>query len=572
MLQILKRPQGSRLNTTDITAVIYDSSGDALVYTGTAHGLSDGDVVYIESNFDSYNGYKIVDSISYDAFKIKDNESENTPFVREGDISYRVSVLQHGWQSVHLPIVYEMQSDLWPNNQAEESYNPNTVVTQANNNGYTQLNLIHAISPDPKAMNYVKLVGTGTLAGSYQIVAVLQDWSIVINLAYDAANSFTGYQVVNYYNNYAANIEVWAGLDSGHRWASVKPYELAVTLKFIPDSEGKIKFSISDILKSYIITRNNLTLDTLPNNLDFHVSFYIKYFESYDLSDGITIETETGETETDSFEGHAVNSMMPFKSLDAGYMSEYVNEDTFLAKWLTTMDVPTVWADRFFDISFILQFSGVDVTVTIFKQSNGIVTNTEIIIIENPGLGIIRVPIIPALGFDRYCLQASISGSGSFSLASFQNNAGAGEDWLTGSTPSVSFASAPSISDILYLDVNFIPNVTYTITTIFTSSVVIGSFNVSIFDDSFNQLEHQGVSINDDINTLTFTATEEITKIGVSLIVGATGITNLVSMSYTIAPLNVTEQICLNVIQDCDNSFVNDNLRLTQSSIPRIIQ
>jgi hypothetical protein len=157
------------------------------------------------------------------------------------DVEYRVSVLQHGWLAVNQPIVYELGSDLWPNNQPEEAYTPRVVDSQADAEGYTQLNLSTALS-FPYALDFIELVGTGSLAGAYQIVRVLQPWSIVINLAYDATNDFTGYQVVKYYNNYCINVDVYAGLDFYHPWYSEKPYTLAATLRFTPDSDGEVKF------------------------------------------------------------------------------------------------------------------------------------------------------------------------------------------------------------------------------------------------------------------------------------------------------------------------------------------
>jgi hypothetical protein len=55
----------------------------------------------------------------------------------------------------------------------------------------------------------------------------------------------------------------------------VKPIAKVTTLKFTPDDDGNAKFSISEIVRSYLITRNKLDLNTLPNNTDFSTSFYI---------------------------------------------------------------------------------------------------------------------------------------------------------------------------------------------------------------------------------------------------------------------------------------------------------
>lgn len=568
-LTLLNRPVGHRLNDTLVDAVIIDDgTGDALVYTSVAHGLSDGDYVYIESNLDSYNGFKYVDSIAYDSFKIRSSETgAYVAFVQDADLQYRTSVLNHGWQAVHLPIVYELESNLWPNNVAEEAYTPTTIVSQADENGNTLLNLSVGISPSPTALNFIELVGDSELAGPYQVLQVDNPWAIVINLAYDAANDFSGLQVVNYYNNYAINVEVWAGLSSDHRWAAKKPYELAATLKFIPDSEGKIKFSIAEILKGYITIRNNLTLDTLPNNLDFHVSFYIKYYESYDQSDGEDITTFEGEVTTDTFEGHAVNSMMPFKSLNSGHMSDYVNEGAFLARWLTLFDRPLLIVGRFFDISFINQYNGLDVIIT--KGGATYLT------ITNPGQGVIRVPVVAESGETEICLQALVSGSAVLTLTAFSNHDTGGPAWATGSAPSVTTGAGLPRTDYLFDGFAFIAGATYTFTINYTCTAApAGSLILYGLDVSFASIDSDVELLAAGTNNAVFTivATEEMVYLAIDA-----GTTNpetitINSISFSIPETIITERICCDVVDECSPTFLNDILRITQGSEPRIIE
>lgn len=567
-LTLLNRPIGHRLNDTLVDAVIIDDgTGDALVYTEIAHLLSDGDYVYIESNFDSYNGFLYVDSIAYDSFKIRSSEAGSyVDYVQDATIQYRTSVLNHGWQAVHLPIVYELESDLWPNNVAEEAYTPTTIVSQADENGNTLLNLSVGIS-GATALNFIELVGDSDLAGPYQILQVDNPWAIVINLAYDAANDFTGLQVVNYYNNYAINVEVWAGLDAGHRWVAKKPYELAATLKFIPDSEGKIKFSIADILKGYITTRNNLTLDTLPNNLDFHVSFYIKYYESYDQSDGEDITTFEGPVTTDTFEGHAVNSMMPFKSLNSGHMSDYVNEGSFLARWLTLFDRPLLIVGRFFDISFINQYNGLDVIIT--KGGATYLT------ITNPGQGVIRVPVVAESGETEICLQALVSGSAVLSLSAFLNHDTGGPAWTLGANPTVNTGAGLPRTDDLYIPFPFIAGATYTFTVDYNCTAApVGTLGLGAGDASFNNIDSDTDVLAAGSNTATFTlvATEDMVYLTLNAGTVNPETVTITGISYSIAETIITEQICCDVIDECSPTFVDDILRITEASQARIIE
>lgn len=593
-ISLIKRPIGHKIAVAAHDGSVVDSAGDAAVYTGSAHGLVDGDYIFIDSNIDAYNGFRYVDSVSYDTFKIKESENgEYIQFKQAVDITFYISVLNHYWQCVHLPIVYELESDISPSNVDEESYLPNTVVSYSNNAGYVQLNLAQALS-DPEELTKIELVG-GTMAGVYQILTVLQPWSVVIDLVYSASYSFTGSVVVKYYDNYAINVNVYAGFESGHPWESVKPFELAATLRFIPDDNNQVKFSIAEILKGYIETRNKLDLDTLPNNTDFMVSFYIAYFETYDESDGEEITTFTGSVTTDTVTGYAVNAMLPFKNMNSGHMSEYVSVENYPAPWLTLFDRPIIIIDHFFDLSFINQFDG-DITITNFKSLDGVVLETEITTLTNPGKGILRVPLAGESGFDQYCVQASTVGQPEIPgvtsaitlppLSSGVNIAGPNTNWVTGANPSLSFSGVggkqsdvwandypfvagydytfnPSIdfafdansslcrirfhllnsSNVIVLNINFdfLPGATGTLTTPILFEGISGAvkFGFSVISTSL-----LSVTENFDINSITATQTTPATP--------------------AVEAQIITEQLCLDVISECDSTHLTNEYRLTQ--------
>lgn len=551
-IELISRPIGHKLGTSDIDANIYDDgTGDAYVYVGTGHGLSDGDYVFIDSDFDRYNGYFLVDSVSYDYFKIKVG-TEYVEYIQDASIVYRVASLNHGYQCVHLPIVYELKSNLWPNNIAEETYTPVTVFTQENVNGYTKLNLSTAIS-GLTDLNYIELIG-GSVPGAYQIIDVVQPWAIVINLAYSASNTFS--QVVNYYNTYAINVNVYAGYAPGHRWEAIKPYELAATLKLIPDSEGKVKFSIAEILKGYIKTRNNLTLDTLPNNTDFSVGFYIAYFETYDQSDGTEISTFTGTVTTDSFEGTAINAMLPFKSIDSGFMSEYIQ-----GQWLTTMARPVAFVDRYFDISFLNIYDYFDIQIL----NNGVLFMT----IPNPGSGVIRVGFTPETGVVEYCLKAMIDGSISpdqIDLATGVNELPGTADWTISSTPSASPGGAFVSAKRLTYTYAFIPELSYTFTFNYTRSGA-GSLQFLVFDEDGNIVVTDNNifgSAGTGNSSAAFTSTSAMRKVAFTFTGNITITINSITVTASATDVELTETICIDVIDECSPSYINDNLRITE--------
>lgn len=566
-IELIKSPIGHKLSPVVVEAtIIDDGTGEALVYTQISHTLSDGEYVYIQSNFDSYNGFKYVDSIAYDSFKIRDSEnSDPVQYVQDADIEYQVSVLEHGFQCVHLPIVYELKSDLYPNNLAEESYNPNTVSGFSSwDGGNTEIDLDHELS-DPVEGSKIEFVGDGPLAGVYTILYVIQNWAVIIDLPYDAGYDMSGYVIVKYYDNYAINVNVYAGYPTSHRWSSIKPFELAATLKFVPDADGLVKFSISEVLRAYINNRNNLTLDTLPNNTDFSVAFYISYFESYDESDGEDITTYSSDVVVDDFTGYALNSKLEFKSESIGHMSDYIDAENNYARWLTIFENPIIMVGKFFDLSFLNQYNGVDVLI----KKGGI----DYLTITNPGAGIIRVPVEAESGETEICLAAYVNGEIAIDLSRFENNPGSGSNWVTGNQPTT--GSVIQQSDILYLDYDFIDGSSYTLTAVFTQSGFTSlTFTINIYNDSFS-VQHSGSNINpsgQESVSLSFVAGSDDKKIGFrkSFSVNPSNIT-VNSLIVEVDQQQVTEQICLTVLEECEDTYI-EGARLLEDGNLRLLE
>lgn len=391
-VEAISRPVGYKLDITPESATVTNDGGDAL-FTNPGHGLSESGI-YIESNIDSYNGFGFVESgFGFSTFKVE-VDGEVIPFKQNAEVTYYFERLSHAWQCVHLPIVYQLSNDLYPINSVD-------TVEPAGSYGFIN-GYFAVITLNPVSFNALDYVKVGDAAGGYRIFQVVEAYSSTITvLNSDGTGGFDSIQL--YRNNYHIDVNVYAGLPSGHPWESEKPYELATTLRFIPDSNNRIKFSIAEILKGYIATRNNLTLDTLPNNIDFMTAFYIEYAEGYDVSDGTEVTAFVDEFQDDDFEGYALNAMLPFKNLYSGFMSEYVDAPApgELARWLTTMDVPLIFVGLFLDLSFINRHEG---DIEIFK--NGVLYLT----ITDPGIGILRVPIEAQNGDEELCIQAKSGG------------------------------------------------------------------------------------------------------------------------------------------------------------------
>jgi hypothetical protein len=392
---VLSRPQGRVLDTTAQTATIVSGVGNIALFQQTSHGLSSGDYIFVDSVYESYNGYWYVTNFGPNEFYVSRYSSGAVQtFVVAATITYYKSVLTHNWSSVHLPIVYIFTNDKWPN--ASDSIV--TVSSISNDAGYVNLNLSGDIKATGSAaeLEFVQVFGQNE--GIYQIINWISDTDITIDFPYDAGVSFSASTVQYYYQDYHVRVKVYAGLPDSHTWNAKKPYELIGTFRFVPDENGIIIANISDYIKTKIdIDSNNTTLDTLPNDINSFCSFYIEYAEAYTFSSGYTLGTYVSSYTSDksTFEGYAINAMLPFKTQASGFMSEYVSGLTAntAQKFLTPFVEPQIFDGQYFDISFILNSNSSGFYILEQYVLNEVVTSTVQTTIPDNDIGVYRFQV-----------------------------------------------------------------------------------------------------------------------------------------------------------------------------------
>jgi len=407
---ILERPEGHILSATANTANVYESygAGDAQFVAPTVHGLVDGDFIYAESDIEDYAGFWYVDAISTGIFKIKPYANgDYVQFINAGTITWYAYTLTHGWSAVHLPITYRLSTNLYPTNSSDTTRN---ISSTQNANGYTVILLSGSLGSAVNSYDFVRLTlpSDTELSGVYQILEFISPTVMIINLAYDSGNNFTGATALKEYNNYNIVVRVYAGINSSHQWTAQKPYELAATLLFTPGDNNEVFFSINEILKSYIETRNNLTLGTLPNNIDFWTNFYIETAESYDDSDGYTFGTYTSNYTSDqaNFEGTAVNADLEFKNLYSGYLSPYLMTNN-TAKFLTLFTIPVLFScgddtpDCYSDISYLITDLYPSVSIKKDFYLNGVQEATTTTSLGELDPGVYRTELEADCDYDR---------------------------------------------------------------------------------------------------------------------------------------------------------------------------
>lgn len=351
---ITERPQGYILGAPIEGESYHNGIGAYQTQTDQEHGLVTGDLFYIITTVDSYNGFFEVGS--YNPTQVQNLDIVTglpIPFIRTSRLLFYPVIKSHNWSCVHLPIVYKAESDFFPYGAPV-----NTILSFADSSGNTDITPTASLSALFEILGFVRLEGT-SVDGIYEIIN--NSGSLVIDLPYNASNVLAGGTMAVYYPNYHIRVQIYAGLTTTHYWEDKKPYELVSTLKLIPDNNNEIQFSVSKEIKKKIKSlTNNLSLDTLPNNIDAFAMFYITTQEVYDLSDSSEVSTfeDTIVSDKANFEGFAVNAKLPFKNIHSGYLSDYlVDEDSVAAKFLTLFETPVMFDGYYFEIGALLNYN-----------------------------------------------------------------------------------------------------------------------------------------------------------------------------------------------------------------------
>lgn len=393
----ITRPIGRRFDDTLVTATVTDSFMYAQ-FNRTAHGLVDGDFVHIVTP-GPYEGTWVVASDNVNHFFLRPYANPSADFIAYFDVGtqeYSAASYTHMWSAVHLPIVYDIVSSMYPYSNASNR----TISSFDNANGMMRLSLSGGMSALP--LEYVRIVGAASpeLNGIWQIKNVESSNRYTINMAYDAGLDKTGAVVTNYYNNYSVLVKVYAG------WPGIpgkEGYVRRTILRFRPNENNAIRFSISDVLKSFVASVNDLNPGAwplaYPNNYHNSVQFYLRYQEVYDEASGGVIVQHVSEEVSDEedYEGMAINCKLNFRNLYSGYLSDYLM-NTRTAKFLTLFAIPVLFAcqdaepDCYQDISFLSPEGGGKLHRQYLVKGQVLTTIDETISDEGPG--VYRVPLM----------------------------------------------------------------------------------------------------------------------------------------------------------------------------------
>lgn len=340
MVSVLSRPEGYILGPGISAKIEEDYAPYATVDTTTPHGLTTGTVVYIASNAEEYNGFWPIEVLNAINFWLVNGDGTRVVHTVDISLTYYVSQYAHGWNCAHLPIVYRLSNNRYPTNSV---YASRTIFSITNANGFSLLTTFLSLGSF-EDLAWVKISGAADdrVNGVWQVMDKHAANEAVLNLVYSNYD-LTGAAAQLMDANYNIVVRIYGGIPNDNPVKGYHAERLMATMRFIPDSDNEIKFSIAEVIKGDLCIRNNIQLSALPNNTDFWTGFRIEYAESYDTSNGYTIQTFTSSFTADSFQGYGANSVLPFRNRQSGSLSEYIM-NSVTAKFLTIFSIPVFFA------------------------------------------------------------------------------------------------------------------------------------------------------------------------------------------------------------------------------------
>jgi hypothetical protein len=591
MVIVVKTPSGHKIIDQSITAEIISSfpidSGNSAVVHFDNHSLSNGDVVYITSDIEEYNGFLTIEVIDFNNFYILD--TDYIEFYQAIDIEY-YQTQPHDWSSIFLPIVYKASNNRWPVNSVDAV---GLIVLNSDDNGFTTLTTAAPIAGLNAALEFVKITGaTDDANGVWQVVEIIASNVVTINLPYEFSGNLIGKAVQYYYNNYQVRVKVFAGLNATHPWEARKPYEEMAELSLTPDENNEVMFSVSDYIKSKVAIKNNLTLFSLPLNLDAFTGFYISVGESYDDSDGYSLFTNESTFADDDFEGYAIAGKLPFKNVYAGDYADYVYTSGSPARWLTNWDRLLAVEDYYFDVSFIKNIIGT-FNLIIDKYVSDYLTQTEVIPYSDQGIGVYRLPITVNTLYDSFCVRVRTDTHEEevlipptpFDLSEFVNNDDEGvSDWVLGDEP---FGSGTNMN-VLYVSYPTTMGTPYKFNYRFVSdnvspgthNVAIATLDAAVSGISFalipvaaNGVYEGFVNITPSADGLyfgiNFTGSSPM-DVTLEMLSEGDPTTEII----TIDGETITEEVCIDILDTCEaaEGFTEEDRRLLEDGDYRLLE
>ena len=200
------------------------------------------------------------------------------------------------WNAINLPIQYKLNSDLFPVNNVDTAFN---ITGASNDNSFLSVTISGA-STNTLEGETIKIEGSDieSYNGIFRIKEKISDTEYTINVAYKGVPISGTFQ--KYYNNYFAEVRLYAGLPDSHAKNAEKPIEVIGTLRVIPDTDNNIIASFSGLIKDDVNLKRKVTEGI---DINHFTGYYVEFREGYDENVNGEINTVYTAYEKDQISG-----------------------------------------------------------------------------------------------------------------------------------------------------------------------------------------------------------------------------------------------------------------------------
>lgn len=212
----------------------------------------------------------------------------------EGSSVYYIS----RWTASELPIVYEIESDIYPTNTVDSAY---AFASVANSGGYAQLYSASGFG-SLVAGDTVDITTTGNYPTSARVRSATST-TLTIDTVYTASSNGT---VKKKYTGYAIVVKVFVGLPETHPMHSSNPIAYVGSFAVSPSLDNTAKVDVGGFVRSQLsVAGEFLATGTISkNDLLAATGFYVSFAERYDVPNASGVpESETGVYEIDYLDG-----------------------------------------------------------------------------------------------------------------------------------------------------------------------------------------------------------------------------------------------------------------------------
>ena len=223
----------------------------------------------------------------------------------------------------NLPINYKLLSDKFPVNKVDPAL---TISSVTNFQGFAQLNF--SASHGLNAKEWIEITGTANYNGVYNIAAIIDSDSLVINIKFNGADTGVG---LKYYKSYHAIIRLFSGISDNHPLSGMRPMKLIGDIPSVPDSANISTCNVSGFIKDALKSIYEIPQLCGENDINAWTQFYISYAESYDVVTGGEVVNFTSAFLEDTYDN-------PGAALQN---EEFVTD---LADWIVVEDRGRPWA------------------------------------------------------------------------------------------------------------------------------------------------------------------------------------------------------------------------------------